>query len=196
MINQAKLLEQAHSYFTGKNYVQALFLYSQLCTEYPQNQEYPMYAIFCDIASENYEKGQSLFDYFTIAKNADFENAIKYVNDIINAYNGDMDKMMELMKDISLQSQETLEAINYDDFNNLIKSRGSFRIAFEDIMFSTKVAINSKEQFFDFIGQLIDNNFNTTAYQYLDNYNEFFSYDTKIEEYYKILESKSIDNQS
>jgi hypothetical protein len=98
------------------------------------------------------------------------------------------------MKDISIQSQESLEAINYNDFNNLIRSRGSFKTAFEDIMFSTKVAISSKEQFFDFIGQLIDNNFNITAYQYLDNYNEFFSYDTKIEEYYKILENKSIDN--
>jgi len=61
-------------------------------------------------------------------------------------------------------------------------------------MFSTKVAISSKEQFFDFLEQLIENDFYSTAYKYLDGYNDFFTYDNKIEDYYKILESKKLDN--
>ncbi len=67
----------------------------------------------------------------------------------------------------------------------LIDSRGSFRVAFEDIMFSTKVAIETKEDFFDFVDKLIENDFNNTAYSYLDGFNEYFAYDTKIEELYK-----------
>ncbi len=48
--------------------------------------------------------------------------------------------------------------------------RGSFRVAFEDIMFSTKVAIENKEDFYDFVTKLIDNGFENTAYTYLEGF--------------------------
>ncbi len=194
MLNASKLLEKANSYFVNQDYNQALFIYSQLSSEFPENKAYPMYALFCDIGSEDHDKAQSLFDYFDVAKDEDLESALKYTNDIINAYDGDIDKMMKLMKDVSDEAHEALEAINYDDFMTLVKSRGSFRIAYEDIMFSTKVAITSKEEFFDFLEQLIQNDFYSTAYKYLDGYNDFFAYDSKIEEFYNILESKQVDN--
>ncbi len=100
--------------------------------------------------------------------------------------------MMDMLKDLSDSTVESLDAIKYEDFKQLVKDRGSFRIAFEDIMFSTKVAIESKEDFFDFVLSLIENDFNTTAYSYLDGFNEYFSYDTKIEELYKKLEEKKL----
>ena len=68
----------------------------------------------------------------------------------------------------------------------------AFRIAFEDIMFSTKVAIENKDDFFDFVTKLIDNDFNSTAYTYLDGFNEYFSYDKEIEKLYKKLEEKKL----
>ena len=111
---------------------------------------------------------------------------------MINAYDGDIDKMMEVLKELSTSTVESLDAIRYVDFKNLIESRGSFRIAFEDIMFSTKVAIENKDDFFDFVTKLIDNDFNSTAYTYLDGFNEYFSYDKEIEKLYKKLEEKKI----
>ena len=134
----------------------------------------------------------SLFDYFSIIKEENLEDAIIYIEDVIDAYDGDVDKMMEMLKDLSTSTVEALDAIRYDDFKKLIDSRGSFRIAFEDIMFSTKVAIENKDDFFDFVTKLIDNDFNTTAYTYLDGFNEYFSYDQEIEKLYKKLEEKKI----
>ncbi len=191
MVNKSKLLDKANSYFVNQNYNEALFIYSQLCSNFPNNKEYHIYPLLCDIATEDSDKGQSLFDYFLIEKDNDLEYAIKYVNDIISAHDGDSDKLIKIMKDISIQTQESLEAINYDDFNQLVDSRGSFRTAYEDIMFSTKVAISSKEQFFDFVKKLIDNDFDSTAYKYLDGYNQFFTYDSKIDDFYKRLENKN-----
>ena len=194
MINELKFLDKANSYFTIGDYDEALFLYSQLSQAFPDNKEYLLYSILCDFGFDDHEKAQSLFDYFAISKKKDFNASLKYVEDIIKAYDGDIEEMTKLMDDMSTQAQERLEAIKYEDFNALVKSRGSFRTAYEDIMFSTKVAINSKEQFFDFLEKLIDNDFYSTAYKYLDGYNDFFTYDTKIDDYYKILESKNIDN--
>ncbi len=194
MINESRLLNEANSFFTQKMFEKALFLYSQLSSNFPSNKEYPIYALFCDIASEDEEKAISLFDYFSVVKQDSMEEAIKYVEDIVNAYDGDIDKMMGLLKDLSNSTVDSLDAIKYDDFKKLIDSRGSFRIAFEDIMFSTKVAIENKHDFFDFVTKLIDNDFNTTAYTYLDGFNEYFSYDEEIEKLYKRLEEKELAN--
>ena len=177
MANAKRLLSEATNHFINKDYDKALFIYGQLISQDPTSKEYKLYAIFCDIASEDEQKAISLFDY---------------VEDVIDAYDGDVEKMMDMLKDLSDSTVESLDAIKYEDFKQLVKDRGSFRIAFEDIMFSTKVAIESKEDFFDFVLSLIENDFNTTAYSYLDGFNEYFSYDTKIEELYKKLEEKKL----
>ncbi|WP_072682708.1 hypothetical protein [Arcobacter sp. LA11] len=192
MINENRLLNEANVFFTERKFDKALFIYSQLSSNFPDNKEYPIYALFCDIASEDVDKAISLFDYFSIVKEENIDEAITYVEDVINAYDGDVDKMMEILQDLSASTVDTLDAIRYEDFKRLIESRGSFRVAFEDIMFSTKVAIENKEDFFDFVTKLIENDFNTTAYSYLDGFNEYFSYDTKIEELYKKLEEKKL----
>ena len=192
MINESRLLNEANSFFTQRKFEKALFLYSQLSSEFPDNKEYQIYALFCDIASEDEEKAMSLYDYFVVVKDENLEVAIRYVEDVINAYDGDIDKMMEILKEVSSSTIESLDAIRYEDFKKLIESRGSFRIAFEDIMFSTKVAIENKDDFFDFVTKLIDNDFNTTAYTYLDGFNEYFSYDKEIERLYKKLEEKNL----
>ena len=194
MANTVKLLKQAHSYFTGSDYNKALFIYSQVVSKDPDNIEYQLYCIFCDLAFENEEKAQSLFDYFIIAKDEDFNEAIKYVQDVINAYDGDNAKMLNLLKDISETNVESLNAIEYNDFMELVQNRGSFKEAYQDIMFSTKVAITSKDDLIDFIEKLIENNFDTTAYTYLDGFNEFFAYDEVLTELYEKLGKKKSVN--
>jgi len=190
------LLKDAHSYFSISEYDKALFLYSQVLSLEPKNIEYQLYCIFCDLGYESDEKAQTLFDYFIVAKDEDFEKAVNYVQDVINAYDGDNTKMMGLLKDISTTNVEALNAIEYTDFMELVQNRGSFKEAYQDIMFSTKVAITTKDDLIDFIGKLIENNFDKTAYSYLDGFNEFFSYDDDLTELYEKLGKKNIDNKS
>jgi len=192
MINEKKLLNDANNYFLNKEFEKALFIYAQLTSIFKYNKEYPIYALFCDIANEDVEKALSLFDYFTVAKEKNIDEAIEYVHNVVDAYDGDIDKMMDILKDLTNTTVDSLDAIKYDDFKLLIQSRGSFRVAFEDIMFSTKVAIDSKDDFFDFVTKLIENDFSTTAYSYLEGFNEYFAYDSKIEELYKMLEDKKL----
>ena len=191
-----EILKQAHSYFTDKKYDKALFLYSQVISTQPTNIEYQLFCLFCDIAYEDEEKAQSLFDYFIIAKDKDFKEAVKYITDIINAHDGDNEKIMSLVKDISDTSIESLNAIEYKDFMKLVQNRGSFKEAYQDIMFSTKVAITTKDELVDFIDKLIENNFNKTAQTYLDGFNEFFSYDKELTQLYEKLERSNIVSNS
>ena len=194
MINANDILEEAHGYFADKEYDIALFLYSQVLSIEPKNIEYKIYPILCDIGSENSDKAQALFEYFSIQKELNQEKAIEFVKDAISAYDGNNELMMKIFKDFSIQTIESLDAIDYEDFLNLVNSRGSFREAYEDIMFSTKVAIKSKKDLIDFIEQLIDNDFNTTAYSYLDNFQKLFAFDDDISKLYEKLGGKSLEN--
>ncbi|MDX9742280.1 MAG: hypothetical protein RBT59_00535 [Arcobacteraceae bacterium] len=194
MINANDILEEAHGYFADKEYDIALFLYSQALSIEPTNIEYKIYPILCDIGSENSDKAQALFEYFSIQKELNQEKAIEFVKDAISAYDGNNELMMKIFKDFSIQTIESLDAIDYEDFLNLVNSRGSFREAYEDIMFSTKVAIKSKKDLIDFIEQLIDNDFNTTAYSYLDNFQKLFAFDDDISKLYEKLGGKSLEN--
>lgn len=194
MINANDILEEAHGYFADKEYDIALFLYSQVLSIEPNTIEYKIYPILCDIGSENSDKAQALFEYFSIQKELNQEKAIEFIKDAISAYDGNNELMMKIFKDFSIQTIESLDAIDYQDFLNLVDSRGSFREAYEDIMFSTKVAIKSKKDLIDFIEQLIDNDFNTTAYSYLDNFQKLFAFDDDISKLYEKLGGKSLEN--
>ena len=194
MIKIEELLKQAHSYFSAKQYDKALFLYAQVSSTDPKNIEYQIYCLLSDLGFENDKKAQSLFDYFIVAKDENFNDAVTHVQDVITAYDGDNEKMMNVLKDMSHTNVEALDAIEYKDFQELVQSRGSFKEAYQDIMFSTKVAITSKDDLIDFIDKLIENNFSNTAYTYLDGFNEFFSYDEELTALYKKLERKNIEN--
>jgi len=190
------ILKKAHSFFSAKEYDKALFLYSQVSSDDSSNIEYQLYCIFCDLAYENEEKAQSLFDYFSLAKDVNFDEAVKYAQDIIEAHDGNNEKMLSILKDLSITNVESLNAIEYQDFLRLVDTRGSFKEAYQDIMFSTKVAITSKEDLVDFIDKLIENNFDTTAYSYLDGFNEYFSFDQDLLNLYIKLGSKELDNNT
>ena len=195
MLKVEKLLDQAHEFFVAREYDKAIFIYSQISSQDPKNAEYQIYALFCDLASENEEQAQDLFDYFIIQKELDFDIAISHVTDTIQAFDGNNELMLKLLNDISSKSIDSLDAIEYNDFLMLVQSRGSFREAYEDIMFSTKVAITSKEDLIDFINKLIDNDFETTAYSYLDGYGNIFDYDADVIELFEKLERHSLENK-
>lgn len=193
MINKNRLLNEANSLFIQKRFKEALFKYSLLISSFPEIKEYEVYALLSDLAFEDEQKALALFDYFTVLKDENLEEAIKYIEDVVEAFDGNIEKMMNLLKEYNDISIESLEAINYDDFNKIVEQRGSFKLAFEDIMFSTKVAIDSKDDFYDFVNKLIDNNFNSIAYTYLDGFYEYFIHDKEIAKLYKKLEEKNLE---
>ena len=120
MINENRVLNEANSLFTQRKFDKALFLYSLLISNFPNNEEYPIYALLCDISIEDENKAIALFDYFFLLKKDDPKEAINYIKNVINAYDGDIEKMMDLLKELNLTTVNQLDAINYEDFQLLI----------------------------------------------------------------------------
>lgn len=92
-----------------------------------------------------------------------------------------MGKIGHLFNESEFEARINAEnGIKYEDFMRLIQSRGSFKEAFEDIMFSTKVIISKKEDFVDFLAKLIENGFVEISLNYLENAVTLFPNDEQL----------------
>ncbi len=163
-----KILERAENYFYSGEYEEAMRIYGLLLKDYPDLKEARIGAILSDIANENDEEAQALFEYYQILKNEDDENAEQIIEDMIVSLDDALEKISSLLDGALLGKDEYVNGISYDDFKELVKQRGSFRRAFEDIMFSTRVVITDKNDLLDFLQQLVNNGFNDMAMRYIE----------------------------
>jgi len=104
-------------------------------------------------------------------------------------------KLQELLSDPLQEQLEYSDGIRYEDFMRLVQDRGSFKQAFEDIMFSTKVVITDKEEFIDFVKSLASEGFDDMALSYLDATSGLFGNDQEVLELYNVLKGKKRENQ-
>ena len=177
-----KRLERAENHFYRGEYDEALRLYAVLLEEFPRLEEARIGAILTDIAMENDEEAQALFEYYQVLKSEKNEKAEAIIEEMIGSLDNALEKISDILEGGLLAREESLNGITYSDFRELVELRGSFRRAFEDIMFSTKVVISEKEELLDFIRQLIENGFHEMAMQYIEGAAVAFPGEEKIQQ--------------
>jgi two-component sensor kinase czcS len=95
----------------------------------------------------------------------------------------EMDEILSILESKIDEFDEEFEAqnaISYDDFMKAVGQSGSFKKTFENIMFSTRVLINSREDFLDFVENLIKNDFLEMGLTYLESAALLFKGDERI----------------
>ncbi|WP_456451918.1 hypothetical protein [Hydrogenimonas sp.] len=163
-----QILERAENHFYRGDYDEAMRIYGVLLRDYPQLPEARIGAILSDIAVENDDEAQALFEYYQVLKSEENEDAERIIEEMIGSLDDALEKISELLDGSLFARDETVNGISYGDFKELVELRGSFRRAFEDIMFSTRVVITEKEELLDFIQQLVDHGFNEMAMRYIE----------------------------
>ncbi len=166
MNNKKVLLQRAEDQFLRKNYIDALKIYGLLLKDYPKFQEAEVGAYLSDIGLENDEDAQALFDYYQVIK-----QSTDHADEVI-------DNLMQAIHSTRVVIQQAFGTTNdvlmydggiaYADFIQSVENKGDFKLAFEDIMFSTKVIINKKKDFIDFIRRLTGAGYHSMAADYLD----------------------------
>jgi len=166
-LNIKSLLTKAENEFYSKNYDSALKIYGLLLKDYPELKEAKVGVFLSDIGTENSEEAQSLYEYYQIIKDKD-KDADSVILDLVESIEGNRARIQKLLSESFLDQIEYENGIKYSDFKMAVKEVGSFKVAFENIMFSTKVIIANKEEFIDFVTLLIDNGFTKMALSHLD----------------------------
>ena len=163
-----KILERAENYFYRGEYEEAMRTYGLLLRDHPGLKEARIGAILSDIAFENDDEAQALFEYYQVLKEEKNEDAERIIEDMIGSLDDALAKISDLLDGTLFGTEEPANGISYSDFKELVELRGNFRRAFEDIMFSTRVVITEKEELLDFLQQLVDNGFNEMAMRYIE----------------------------
>jgi len=185
-VNPDLLLERAEREFLEGDYQMALQTYGLLLKDYPALEEAKVGVYLSDLGIESDEEAQALFDYYHIIKQ-ERENAADIIDGLIESLSTTKMQLNELLVDPVQEEVEYSDGIRYSDFLELVKSRGSFKKAFEDIMFSTKVVITDKDQFIDFVTRLAQEGFDEMALNYLDATTSLFGDDQDVLALYNVV---------
>ena len=185
-VNPDLLLERAEREFLEGDYQMALQTYGLLLKDYPTLEEAKVGVYLSDLGIESEEEAQALFDYYHVIKQ-ERENAADIIDGLIESLSTTKMQLSELLVDPVQEQVEYGDGIRYSDFLELVKSRGSFKKAFEDIMFSTKVVITDKDQFIDFVTRLAEEGFDEMALNYLDATTSLFGDDQDVLALYNVV---------
>jgi len=189
-----KLFKKAESEFTAKNYKKALIEYSLILQKEPDNKDAKAGVFLCDLGMDNSEEAQALFEYYYAIKE-ESKDALEVIETLIESLETTQVKLQQIFAEPLSEELDYSDGIRYEDFIKLVEDRGSFKKAFEDIMFSTKVVITDKDEFIDFVTNLAKEGFDEMALNYLDATSSLFGNDQDILELYNVLKGKKNEHQ-
>lgn len=184
------LLKRAEEQFTSGEYSKSLQSYGLLLKDNPDLGEAKVGVFLSDLGLESEDDAQALFDYYQVIK-SEKENPEEIINNIIHTLDDSKNSLQELLIDPLTEQAEYEDGIRYDDFLQLIEDRGDFKKAFEDIMFSTRVVITSKDEFMDFVQHLAQEGFSDVALNYLDGAVNAFDNDQDLFKLYELFDKDS-----
>ncbi len=190
-MKKAQLLKKASEHFMKREYQDALDTYLHVLRSDPDDKEAIVGTMLCDMLQEDEEEAVALFEYYIVLKEEKIDNPEETIIGMIKELDRDQEEIAKLF-DMENETMLPIEGISYGDFMKIVSERGSFKQAFEDIMFSTKVIITKKSDFFDFIDQLISNGFTDMVYSYLEDASKLYPTDKKLQEFVEKLENEKV----
>jgi len=193
VISKHKILTKAKDSFSKSNYKDALDKFAQVLQNFPNSKEAYNGVILSEMAMSGEGGAEALFDYYEVLKEEDKESADIIIDEILQNLDGALDKLSEILAEPIADRMLYEDGILYEDFKAIIDSGENFRETFENIMFSTKVIITQKEDFIDFLDNLVDHGFKEMALAYLENALNVYPNDIKLIELLEKLSIKGID---
>jgi hypothetical protein len=192
-VNQSVLLQRAEGEFLQGDFENSLRSYGLILKDYPTLDEATVGVYLSDLGVENKDEAQALFDYYQVIKE-EKENAVEIIDHLIETLDSSKHEIHKLLNPLEEQLEYS-DGIRYSDFLVLVEDRGSFKLAFEDIMFSTKVLITNKDDFIDFVTKLSKEGFDEMALRYLDASSQLFGNDQDVLALYHVVRDNSSENR-
>lgn len=165
----SKTLNKANEYFLAGQYSDAIREYSFALEANPLSKEAYNGAILSDMAISGENGAEALFDYYAILRGEDAQQADVVISEILETMDGTLEQLSTLFDDTMKQRMAYEDGIMYKEFKELVQDENDFNRIFENIMFSTRVIITEKEDFVDFLDNLIDHGYKEMALGYLES---------------------------
>ncbi|WP_169777670.1 histidine kinase [Campylobacter mucosalis] len=176
MINYKKL---GLKNFKNGRYDDALKFFS-LAYEQSKDENLLFFIMLCSLAKQSPEEAKMLFEYSFSKDNRNEDNSLDEILEVLES------------KNIGESIIDEQDAISYEDFKRLSQKDG-FKSVFESVMFSTKVMISNKDDFLEFVHNLIKNDFLEMGITYLESAAMMFAGDERIDGLLREIKKRQSD---
>lgn len=143
--------------------------YFSLAYDKKNDKKLLFFIMLCSLAKSHNDEALMLFEIFKVKEKVGMTN--EDLDEILATLEARVDRKDEF---------EEQNAISYDDFMDAVEREGSFKSVFEDIMFSTRVMISNRDDFMDFLENLIKNDFIEMGLNYIESAAMLFAGDERL----------------
>ena len=180
-IIEKKLFQEAEKLFDKENYEKALLSYSQILEKNPLNRRAKILVILTEMVMNKESGGDALYDYYSILLSENVSNPEDVIENILDSIDNQRLDFENISSSPLKQHLMYADGITYSDFKDFSVKEKGFKEAFEDIVFTTKVLITSKNELLDFLNNLIEYEFYSAALNYLEGALKSFPNDTSLQ---------------
>ncbi|RDU64156.1 hypothetical protein [Helicobacter sp. MIT 14-3879] len=175
------ILSKAKRAFLNQQYDIAMNLYNEVIINNTDSKEAKIGILLCDIASDNEEQAQKIFEYYQILKAQKIKDSADNILNIINLLDKNTNSFAAFINDFEEAKINDIDGILYSDFKKLITSSNDFKKMFEYAMFSTRIVFTKKGDFIEFLELLIENDLSDISIKYIETLDKEIIYDSKIQ---------------
>ena len=142
--------------------------YFSLAYEKKPDEKLLFLITLCSLAKTRRDEAMTLFEIFKLKDKLGMSPAD--LDEILGGLEAKIDED---------EDHEEQNAISYADFMDAVR-RGGFKSVFEDIMFSTRVMIDNRDDFLEFLQNLIKNGFIEMGLSYIETAAVMFAGDERL----------------
>ena len=179
------VLQKAKKAFMLKKYATAIQLFNDVIIDNPENKEAKLGLLLCDMASDNEEQAQKLFEYYQLTKAQKKADAEEGIINLINILDKNTNNFVALLNEYEEAQMNDIDGILYSDFKKIANDKNDFKKIFEYAMFSTKIIFTKKSDFYEFLNLLIDNGMSNISMQYIESLSSDITSDSEIQKIIK-----------
>lgn len=185
--------ELAYKFFYEANYDDALLNFSLGLGGDSEDYDLKVGAVLSDYAYEDEHDAIALLDFYQSCITLGDEKDEVYKN-ILNSIDYTNDLVYDLSESIENMFASMENGVEYADFIKIANIRGDIKQSLEDVMFSAKLIIQSKEDMMNFIDLLMKYDFKEEALSYLESAIKIYPRDGYFQEQFKQLSHSHIQN--
>ena len=182
--------KRAFALFIQKQYKQAFELFSHNLQLDSENTESLIGLLLADMAQDFEEQALGIYEYYQILLSQEISKtkARAQILKTIQSLDKSTNKIFSFLRGIENLRADAIDGILYQDFNRIAKD--NFKRAFEDLIFSTKIIFTNKGDFYEFLNQLVENDYQDMSLEYIESLKKNIMYDKEFE---KILQKVGND---
>ncbi|TLD82186.1 hypothetical protein LS68_004120 [Helicobacter sp. MIT 05-5293] len=169
---------------SAKKYQQAYEFFAKNLALDSDNTESMIGILLADMATDFEEQALGLYEYYQILLTQEISKrqAQKQMLETIKSFDKSTTKIFDTIKTIEALKADSINGILYEDFKRIAQTKESFKEAFEDLIFSTKIVFTNKSDFYEFLNYLVDNNYEDISMDYIESLKKNVFYDKEIEQ--------------